>query len=312
MEKTANFPAKFLHYYKIVIISLKKNKAILMCNTFKPILVLLFYMVSFLFLIASCSKDPVIPPPNINPSPRKVLIEVFTGHYDGHGVIVSDTFQNIQKRHPDKVIGITIHSGYFAKTFPPPFNTDLRCTEGDVFYNFVGVTFNPTGTVNRVGYPDNVLKSYTHDWTRLTDSMLSLPAYATLKIVNQYNSTTRILNSSVKCNFSGALKGFYKLVVLLTEDSVIAPQKDYNLPDPHIAFQYIHRNILRDGITTPWGDLLNCGFVTEGDSMIKSYSYILPAKFNAVAPNENHCRVIAYVYDTRTYEVLQAEEMKMK
>jgi hypothetical protein len=264
-----------------------------------------------LFFTASCSKDPAIPSSNPPKAVRKILIEKFTGHYDGHGVIASDTFQNIQQRYPGNVIGITIHSGYLAKVFPAPFDADFHCNEGDSYSNFMGVTVNPIGTVNRIGYPNRVLKNYTREWSTLTDSMIGLPAVATLKITNQYNSTTRLLNTSVQCNFLGSLTGNYKLVVLLTEDNVIAPQKDYTLPDPHIAFQFSQRHVLRDGITGTWGDLLNTGPVTKTDSVIKNYSYNLPVTFNGMAPNANHCHVIAYIYNTSTYEVLQAEEMKI-
>jgi hypothetical protein len=272
----------------------------------------LFYSITFcfLFFIISCSKDPAIPD---SPSPtavRKVLIETFTGHNDGHGVIVSDTFQQIQQRYPDKIIGITIHSGYFANVFAPPLNADFHCNEGDEYHAFSGVSFNPIGTVNRIGYPAKLLKDYTMQWSKLTDSMVHLPATVALKITGQYNSSTRTLSASVQCDFLSSLTGTYKLVVLLTED-IIAPQKDYTPTNPPIALQHLHHHILRDGLTSTWGDLLNTGLIAKGNSMIKNYSYNLPAKFNGLVPKENNCHVVAYIYNTATYEVVQADEMKM-
>jgi hypothetical protein len=286
-----------------------------MHNQSKHILYILLFSVSvyFLFLIISCSKDPAIHCPTPPASIRKVFIETFSGHYDGHGAIVSDTFQHIQQRYPGNVIGITIHSGYFAKVFAAPFEADFHSNEGDAYFDSLGVIFNPTGTVNRIGYPDKVLKSYAQEWYRLTDSLLKQPAYALLKITRQYNSTTRILSTSVHCNFIGSLTGTYKLVVLLTEDDIIAAQKDYAQPYPQIDYQHLHRHVLRDGITSTWGDLLNtAGMIAKGDSVIKNYSYKLPATFNGMIPNENNCHIVAYIYNTFTYEVLQVEEIKLQ
>lgn len=285
-----------------------------MHTSVKHILYALLYPITvcFLLFIICCSKDPAIADPTPSSAVRKVLIETFTGHGDGHGAIVSDTFQHIQQRYPANVIGITIHAGYFAKVFPAPFEADFRCNAGDAYHNFMGVTSNPIGTINRIGYPNKVLKDYTLEWARLTDSMVRLPAYATLKITNHYNSVTRILNVSVQCNFSGSLTGTYKLAVLLTED-IIAPQKDYTQPFPQIAYQYNHHHVLRDGITSTWGDLLNTtGLITKGDSVIKNYLYNLPEKFNGLAPNENNCHLVAYIYNTSTYEVVQVEEIKIQ
>lgn len=267
--------------------------------------------VIFLIFLASCSKDPAIKSLPAPSAVRKILIETFTGHNDGHGAIAADTLLHIQQRHPDKVIGITIHSGFFAKTFGTTFTYDFHCDEGDIYYKFMGVSSNPAGTVNRVGYPNKLLKNYTTEWEKLTGSMAGLPALADLKIRNQYNATTRILKSSVQCNFLSSMKSTYKLVVLLTEDNIVAPQRDYALPDPRISFQFSHNHVLRDGLTGAWGDLLNTEFITEGDSVIKNYSYTLPLNFNGKIPNENNCHIIAYIYDASTYEVLQVEEMKM-
>ncbi len=284
-----------------------------MPNWFKQFVFSLLFSIAvcLLFCTISCSKDPAIP--NLNePLPvRKVLIEMFTGHFDGHGAIATDTFQRIQQRYPDKVIGVTIHAGYFAKVFAAPYTQDFQCNAGDVYFKFLNIISNPIGTINRIDYPDRILKNYTGEWKKYTDSMVNVPAVASLKITSQYTPSTRMLSASVQCNFLGSLAGTYKLVVVLTEDKIIAPQKDYFIPSPNVAYQFVHRNVLRDGISSAWGDLLNTGWIAKGDSVIRNYLYNLPLDFNGMAPNENNCHVVAYIYDTSTYEVLQAEEIKM-
>ena len=71
----------------------------------------------------------------------------------------------------------------------------------------------------------------------------------------------------------------------------------------------MHRHVLRDGITsTIWGDALTIA----GDTAVNAYNYTLPPTFKGLAPNENLCYVVAYIYDAATYEVIQAEEKKIK
>ena len=153
-------------------------------------------------------------------------------------------------------------------------------------------------------------------WSTIVDSLLALQPDADIEITNNYNSTTRVLNTSVRTEFLNPLNGNYKIVLLLTEDSIIKPQTDYSKPaGQQDVLNYVHRHALRDGITTSWGDALISGPIAVGDTAIKSYSYTLPATFpltNGIAPNENLCYVIAYVYDAATYEVVQVEEKKIK
>jgi len=263
--------------------------------------------------LASCSKDPSMPQPQQYPSyVRKVLIEEFTGHVDGHNVIAADTIMRIQNRYPGKVIAVTVHSGFFSRPFPPPFITDLRCNEGEEYFKFLNISYNPVGVVNWIGYPNDMLKDYTGEWGSVTDSLISLAPEADISITNNYNSSTRMLNSSVRCKFLNSFNGTYKLTLLLTEDSIIAPQKDYSKPPPNIISNYAHRHVLRDGITASWGDVLNVGSIAQGDSVIMNYVYTLPPSFKGMVPDENHCRVVAYVYDASNYQVLQAEEKKIK
>ena len=112
------------------------------------------------------------------------------------------------------------------------------------------------------------------------------------------------------------MTGTYKLMVVLTEDSIVKPQTDYSKPPgQQDVLNYVHRHVLRGALTsTSWGDSLTTN-VAAGDSITKSINYTLPATFpatNGIAPNENLCYVIAYIYNAATYEVVQVEEQKIK
>ena len=242
---------------------------------------------------------------------RKLLMEEFTGHKCGSCPPGAQTIQTLQNQYGDKLIAVSIHAGFYATVTPPIYTEDFQCNEGDDYNTFFGISANPIGMVNRKGYPSSHLKAIG-EWSGLVSSILALPPDASIRITNNYNATSRVLNSTVRCEFLNALNGTYKIMLILTEDSIISPQKDY-AQTPTDVLNYVHRHMLRDAISsTSWGDTLKSGLIAAGDTVIKSYIYNLPANFNGIVPDVNHCHVVAYIYNASNYEVIQAEEKKMK
>ena len=249
---------------------------------------------------------------------RKVLIEDFTGQKCGNCPPAAITINTIKGIHPGKVISIAVHTNFFATPAAAPYTYDFRTNEG----NDYDATFDPAsvgwpaGMINRRGYPNNTHWKNLGNWADTVAALLAIPPDADIQITNSYNSSTRVLNTSVRSEFFSSLNGNYKLVVLLTEDSIVKPQTDYSQPaGQQDVLNYVHRHALRDGITTSWGDALISGTITAGDTAVKTYNYTLPVTFpatNGIAPNENLCYVVAYIYDAVTYEVIQAEEKKIK
>ena len=118
-----------------------------------------------------------------------------------------------------------------------------------------------------------------------------------------------VLNNSLTNN-----SGQYKLVVLLSEDSIIAEQLDYRLPSgSQLITNYEFKHVLRDAVNSAWGDAVFTTGAIVNDSLTKSYSNY------KISPNyrPSKCHIIAYVYDADPtsatyYEVLQVEEAHVK
>jgi hypothetical protein len=247
---------------------------------------------------------------------RKVLIEDFTGQKCGNCPTAAVTINTIKGIHGDQVISIAVHANFYAVPGAAPYTYDFRTNEGNDYDAFFQPPSFPNGMINRMDYPGGTHWKSVSTWSTLVDDLLALPPSADIQITNNYNSTSRVLNTSIRSEFLTSLSGSYKLVVLLTEDSIVKPQTDYSQPvGQQDVLNYVHRHALRDGITGSWGDALVSGTIAAGDTAVKSYSYTLPATFpatNGIAPDENQCYVIAYVYDAATYEILQVEEKKIK
>jgi len=246
---------------------------------------------------------------------RKVLVEDFTGHKCGNCPQAAIAIAGIKNTYQERLVPIAIHSNFYATPGAAPYTYDFRTTEGNDYDAFFTLPAQPIGLINRIDYPNNHWKSH-YSWAAIVDTLMAIPPDAYIKIINNYNSATRSLSTSVRTIFPNQMSGTYKLIVLLTEDSVVKPQKDYSMPaGQQDVMNYIHRHVLRDGISsTSFGDQ----FVTNPTAGLDStlnFQYTLPLTFpatNGIPPDENHCYVVAYIYDAATYEVVQVEETKLK
>lgn len=241
---------------------------------------------------------------------RKVLVEDYTGHKCGNCPEAASTAKQIDSIYHGKVVSIAIHAGYFSTpSTSGNYTYDFRTPEGNAIDAFFGISAagNPNGMVNRKGYPGQHIKAMT-DWTSLVQSELALPTEAGIKIANTYNSSTRQLSSSIEVKFLTAQTDSFKLVVYLTEDSIIGYQKDYTLPAGQQDIpNYVHMHALRGSMNGVWGETIASGTISVNQVFTKSYSFTLPTAWK-----EKNVNVVPVLYRINTYEVLQADEKKAK
>lgn len=249
---------------------------------------------------------------------RKVLIEDYTGHKCGNCPEAAITAQTIKAQHGEQVVVMAVHAGFFAKPLASPYNYDFRTQVGDDFDNFfVQGSPNPLGMINRSGYATNTHIKPLGIWASIVDTVITKAPDAWIEIENTYNSSTRKIDGKVKTEFLNMMTGTYKLIILLTEDSIVKPQLDYSQPaGQQNVLNYVHHHVLRTAISsTSWGDVIATGSAAAGDSAEVPFSYTLPATFpaiNGIAPNEDKCYIVAFIYDSATYEVIQVEEKKIR
>jgi hypothetical protein len=242
---------------------------------------------------------------------RKVLVEDYTGHTCGNCPGAAATVQQLMTTYGEQVIPIAVHAGYFADPAAAPYTDDFRTAAGTAYDNFFGISAigNPNGMVNRINFPSaQHIKDY-HTWGGYVDSLLQIAPEVNIKITNTYDNNTRQLSTNIETKFLAAQSGTYKVVVLITEDSIVSPQKDYN-QTPSDILTYTHRHMLRDAINSTWGDTVATGTINAGTLSTKSYVYNGITSHALWIPSR--CYVVAYVYDALTYQVLQAEEKRVK
>lgn len=248
---------------------------------------------------------------------KKILLVDFTGHKCGNCPRAHEAAAAVNAQFGEKVITVAVHT---TTTFAAPngggtkYLYDFRTTIGDD----LGTTFGlesvglPQGWVNR--YDTAKFDDYTTWLSQGVPNALSQPVQAFLIIKNTFNSASKTLNTTINTHTLQSLTGNFKMCVWLIEDSVINWQKDYALPSgsQDIEF-YHHKHPLRASITAATqGDLIDMGStgtLQANACFSKSYTYVFPAAADWDAAK---IKVVAFLYNTQTKEVVQAEEKALQ
>jgi hypothetical protein len=277
-------------------------------------------IVSGFLIIQSCDKiDPPykestnIPPPVLNPQDQKILVEDYTGHTCGNCPKAARTAQGLKSIYGDRLVIMSVHAGYYAQLetnpdssysydFRTPVGNDLDAPSAQGGFG-ISNAGNPNGMVNRKFYNGNRIAAYGSWGTHVQDIVDSnILANGSLVIENSYNSSSRELNTTVKSAIFNDLTKTYKLCVYLIEDSVKNWQKDYDPNFPPLNNpNYWHRDVLRASLNGTWGDLISP--VGSGIAITNQYSITINSTYR-----ESYCKIIAFIYDDATKEIVQVEE----
>lgn len=246
---------------------------------------------------------------------RKVLVEDYTGHKCGNCPAAAVVLKGLETTYAGKIVPLAVHAGFFANTnvaYPTSFTTTAGNAYDVLFGN--SAAGNPNGLVNRVGYgTGSFIKAYSI-WSSEVALLTTQPAKFQIKIKNTFNTSTNLLNTDITVKSLTSNLGSYKLVVLLSQDGIIAEQLDYSLPvGSQTVINYEFNHVLRGAINSEWGDAIFPVTANLNDSVVKSFTgFSVNATYDATK-----CHVIAFVYDADVasptyYEVLQVEEEKLK
>jgi len=262
-------------------------------------------------LVQSCDKvDPPFTKEIIDSgSDKKVLLEDYTGHECVNCPAAALTAHELQSLYDHKVVIVAVHAGYFARPSVnnPLFADDFRTPAGDEWNSFFGVDLlgNPNGLVDRV----QVNNSYViapESWGTQVNTQLQQEAKAKITLTNVYNAETKSLQTKIDSKFLADLEGNYQLLVCLTQDSIIAAQRN-NSPEAGevpIDSNYVHMNMLRTTLNGNWGVALNADdAITNGLKYTNEYTLTFVDEWIP-----KNCHVVAFIFRDDTKEVIQVEE----
>lgn len=254
---------------------------------------------------------------------KKVLVEDFTGHRCRYCPSAARELSSIQDYYgSDKVIGIAIHPNSIYTKPDIEYTYDFRTEFGKDINMFFGDIATdpglPSGMINRSGYNTNYIFG-KDQWAGVVASELSKPPVFKIDLDSEVTSVNAEIDITITS--LSDLQEEYKLVVCLTEDSIISWQTDH-YANPDKVENYIHNHVLRTILSSFWGESIGDNFYI-GDISTKNYSVNLNqleqinidysnnndnGNGNAGGWNYNNMNVVAYIYNTSNYEIVQVEE----
>lgn len=207
------------------------------------------------------------------PQNRNVLIEEFTGRNcphcpDGHRIA-----NLIMANNPGRVWAVNIHAGSFSPVTYPNMNT----TDGTTITSGFGIGSFPAGHVNRSTAND----LGREQWESHTNTQLAQQAEVNVAGFVTLNHATRTAEITVEVYYTAnSSQSTNYLTIMMLQDSILGSQSgNYYNPSQMLNGQYVHQHILRDVVTSTWGDEISP--TTAGSLITKNYTYQIPEMIGA-------------------------------
>lgn len=249
-------------------------------------------------------------PDNAN---KHVLLEEFTGHLCGTCPPAAKVLDTLRLQFGAQLVTLAIHSGQFADTCPTAldcpssapsgsFQTNYRSVAGDAWTTAFGITANPLGMIDRIGFPSTHKKTYS-TWRTNIQNELALASVAKINIKTLYDAANRKAKTAVKTQLLQNSTDTLLLSIALVEDSVVDWQQWYG-HSPQYVQDYVHHDILRGTFNGITGETFR---PDTANSMIVGYSMPVSTRWNPAK-----CKVIAFLYKKSNYTVVQVTEAELQ
>lgn len=243
---------------------------------------------------------------------QRVLLEYFTGQGCGNCPGSPLIAEQLQDLYGDRLIMITNHAGHFANNsignpWHPSDLNNQNAEDLDAAFGMANAG-NPNGLVNRKESNGNFILTNTAWGTAMQDILTNELPKVEINIDASYVSADDHIVANITVDVLEELTGNYNIVAVVTENSIVAPQKNYipngnpAYPSP-IAEEYIHKHVHRGHFNSTWGSPLFTGTTSTGISENVSYT-----KAKGSSWDSGNLTVVVYVYDVATNEIIQVRE----
>jgi hypothetical protein len=228
---------------------------------------------------------------------RNPLIEFCTGTWCGYCPCGDSVVEDLQDVYPN-LIALAYHG--------PAGQDPYSNFPGNQIIGLLGMSGYPTAVVDRAtGAPGD----YT-TWTGKVNSRVSVPATVSIDIQRSFNETSGHLDATIDMTPLEDLTGQFYYNIVLTEDSLIYPQTNYQtcVTGGSVLTNFVHYWVVRAMINGASGESVNSGSTwNTGETITKTTSYDVPLTYNP-----DKCNLIVFVYKQNSpmysAQVQQAEQ----
>jgi len=259
---------------------------------------------------------------------RNILIEDFTGHNCKFCPAAATVAHQLHVDYPSRVFVSSIHASpsgitnfqAVKKTLPDSYPIDFTNTEGLALGKFFGgmsisgFIGNPAVGGSRIRLNGDG-EFYYSSGTLASEVIKALATDLKVSIrshINYYHTTKGVfLHTAINVLDDQLLPTNLGTVVVVQQDSLIAPQNVLDVRNPDYVHRDIHRTHVNNSI---WGVTLGDEFKKENDTYFFDYSFVLP---NALTLEDGggyqaeNMHILVYVYDKTTYEIYQVVRNKI-
>ena len=244
---------------------------------------------------------------------RKIVILDFTGHKCGNCPKGHKAINALEEKFGEAVVPIAVHCTYYGNTNPyasphttdTSFNYDFRCEEGiflgggDTDGGYMDLDAVPAGLINT--FNPALINNSTNGWA--TDFAKYYSTYPEFSFEVSTAFADSAISADIKLRSEVVTSRKLSLVAYVIEDGIVGWQFDYESTPQEIG-NYVHNHVLRTSLNGVFGEDVKAdnAQLSSGDVIEKSYSKAVRSDWNVA-----NCKVVAFVYDTDTKEILQAE-----
>lgn len=166
----------------------------------------------------------------------------------------------------------------------------------------VGVDEMPKGRANRL--PSAGVAFSPSLWTAKVSEALATAPLVGLQLQASYSADNSHLNVHVNSHWFSSATGDYRLVILVTESGIIAPQLWYG-HEPEYVPEYEHNHMLRGSLSGSTGTVVATN-PTAGQN--KTNSYTVDWKSEWIPEN---VEVVAFITEGESGRVLNVAKQKL-
>lgn len=235
---------------------------------------------------------------------QAILIEDYTGWKCTNCPAAAALLNTLQTKYGEKLVAISVHAGWFATPSNANNNLDLRTSYGEKWNTDFGLSQYPIGVINRLnnGTSKGVQKD---DWDgKIADLLTSTRHLMNIDLGAIKKEGEFIVSTRVTALQNIDFATLISIVVL--EDDIHGVQHNSDATygtTPEIE-DYAFNHVLR---TNGRIDLLLRNSMSKDDKVEKNYSINIDPSWNT-----DNCKIVVFVTNSTTGEVIQCNEIDVK
>lgn len=247
------------------------------------------------------------------PTPRRILIEEFTGVTCTNCPAGHRAIQTMIDGNPGRITAIGYQPFQIAQANPSAETRNDNRTQKatDLGRSFGGVPFLPCATFNRVPEESELLRPRNY-WAAMLTNRLQEASPINMTLTSAYDSSRRELQLTVRVAYTAEVSTKHRITVALTENHITDAQEESIPGTPQVVTHpdYDHKHVFRDFLTAVTGESILDSVAVKQPGRVyeRRFTYKLDGKWNAA-----NCTVAAFVHneDGGQRAVLQVVEKEL-